>query len=579
MSKRVLAIVPARANSQRLPNKNTAELGGLSLVAWALRKLLDLQALLSETDTEIEFALSTDSRQIASEWPHPWTPSELRPAELATKDTSTELVVDHVLSEVGAKFHYVLVVQPTSPLVEPRDLLRLIYKLQEGESSAVLVARWDHPPTWTVCLDENRNLTTPWSGKFEGQDLFRPVGAWAVTRNHWDKRKKLAVPGESSVVEVPLDRGIDIDTEHDLAFAEAILRRQSRAGSAFSINGTAVGSDHPCYIVAEAGVNHNGDASLARELIDRAVYAGADAIKFQLFKASEISRRDAPLAKYQRVPGSERQSQYELLRNLEIPESVMRDLFAYARARGIEIFATAFDEGSLRALLELKVGVLKVPSGELTNQLLLKRIGATRLPVMVSTGMSTMWEVMDAVSCLSSSGSESLAVLHCVSCYPAPREACNLRAMDEISVATGHAVGWSDHCAGWSVAVAAAAAGATIIEKHLTIDKNMNGPDHASSADPEEFKEMVERVRLTERAMGMKSKAPQKCELDVQGVARRSLVVVKDLNAGHRIKYSDLAARRPAVGLSPSLVNFVCGKVLLKRKARGDTIQWADFDA
>lgn len=329
-------------------------------------------------------------------------------------------------------------------------------------------------------------------------------------------------------------------------------------------------------IIAEAGVNHGGSIDAAIALVDAAAAAGADAVKFQSFRTDLLVRPDAPQAPYQ-ARNAPATSQAEMLRPLELSPDAHRTIAAHCAAAGVTFLSTAFDRPSLDLLLELGVPRLKVASGELTNGPMLLAMARTGLPLIVSTGMATLDEIADAlgVIAIGREGVESaplreardgarkrveadpslvgdVTLLHCTSSYPAPAASVHLRAMGTMAEHFGVRVGYSDHTEGRAVSVAAVARGAVIVEKHLTLDRTLMGPDHSASLDPDGFAALVRDIRTVEEALGSPDKRPDPNESDVRDVARRSLVAVRDLDPARAIGPHDLVPLRPGKGLHPS---------------------------
>lgn len=314
------------------------------------------------------------------------------------------------------------------------------------------------------------------------------------------------------------------------------------------------------FVIAEAGVNHNGDPALARALVDVAAAAGADAVKFQTFHVDRLLTRRAAKADYQRRATGNDQSQYEMLARLELSPADHEMLFAHCAAAGIEFMSTPFDPESARYLKGLGVRRLKISSGDVTNLPMLEVVGALGLPVVLSTGMADLAEVEAAVATLRAAGTTDLAVLQCVSNYPADPALANLRVMDTFARAFGTPVGLSDHSTGLTVAIAAAARGAAYIEKHFTLDRGLPGPDHQASLLPDELRALVTAVRLVEAALGDGVKRPAPSELPVREVARKSLVAARDLPGGAVLGREDLDVLRPGTGLSPASLPAVIGR-------------------
>jgi N-acetylneuraminate synthase len=316
-----------------------------------------------------------------------------------------------------------------------------------------------------------------------------------------------------------------------------------------------------CLIIAEAGVNHNGDINIAKRLIKEAASAGVDAIKFQVFNPDEIVTKSAGLAGYQKSKTDSSLSQRQMLNRLTLSLDEFRIIRDETEKHGLTFLATPFDIDSAIFLSELSVPILKIASGEITNLPFLQEVAALGLPVILSTGASNLDEVSVAVNILKDAGLE-FSLLHCVSAYPAPAHQVNLRAMETLRNTFGVPVGYSDHTLGIGVGIAAAALGASIIEKHFTLDRTMIGPDHIASLEPVELCEFVKGIRVAELALGSYEKCRQPCEEDVVAAARRSLVVAYDLKRGHIIKCEDIVIQRPGTGISPACVSDILGKKL-----------------
>lgn len=335
------------------------------------------------------------------------------------------------------------------------------------------------------------------------------------------------------------------------------------------INGRAVGPGHPCLIIAEAGVNHNGDLDTAFRLVDAAIASGADVVKFQTFQTASLVTPTAAKADYQQQATGADESQYAMLKRLELPFDAFRQLMRYCRRKRILFLSTPFDEESADFLDRLGVAAFKIPSGELTNLPFLKRVAGYRKPMIVSTGMASLAEVNTAVRTIRETGPAALALLHCVSSYPADPATVNLRAMQTMATAFRVPIGFSDHTAGLEIAAAAVALGACIVEKHFTLDRRQVGPDHQASIEPHELAALVRTLRNVERALGDGHKRPELCETSVSRAARKSLVAARDLPAGTLLEECHLVVRRPGTGLSPALLPKVCGRVLRVAVAQG----------
>ena len=321
-----------------------------------------------------------------------------------------------------------------------------------------------------------------------------------------------------------------------------------------------IGPGQPCFIIAEAGVNHNGELKLARQLVDTAVEAGADAVKFQTFQARRLVTEKAPKADYQLRATDSSESQFEMLSRLELSHEDHHDLKEYCQRRGILFLSTPFDELSADFLEQLGVPAFKMGSGELTNLPFLLHVARKSKPMIVSTGMASLGEVESAVEAIHSQGNLDLILLHCVSNYPADPADINLRAMDTLRCAFDLPVGYSDHTQGIEIPLAAAALGACVIEKHITLDRHLPGPDQAVSLEPDELKTLVRGIRLVESALGDGRKRPAASEADTASVARKSLVAAIDIPAGTALTGEMIAIKRPGNGLPPALRSSLIGR-------------------
>ncbi|NVB78323.1 MAG: N-acetylneuraminate synthase [Kofleriaceae bacterium] len=345
------------------------------------------------------------------------------------------------------------------------------------------------------------------------------------------------------------------------------------------IQGSEIGEGRPTFVIAEAGVNHNGQLDLAERLVDVAADAGCDAVKFQTFDPDLLAAPSAAKAAYQRETTGTSGSQRDMLRGLVLSREAHARLQERATQRGLQFLSTPFDESSADFLEALGVPAFKISSGDLTNHLLLRHVASKRRPVLISTGMATLDEVNAAIATLTSSGATDIAVFHCVSNYPAQPADCNLRAIATLREATGRPVGWSDHTLGTDVTVAAVALGAELIEKHFTLDRTLPGPDHHASLEPDQLAAMVRGIRAVETALGDGIKMPRPSEADVAAVARRSLCYRTDLAAGTTLAAHDLIALRPGTGLSTAHADQVAGRRLQRSVQRGELVAWTDLES
>ncbi len=339
-----------------------------------------------------------------------------------------------------------------------------------------------------------------------------------------------------------------------------------------------VGSGHPAFVIAEAGVNHNGELDLAFKLVDAAVAAGADAVKFQTFIASEVITANAAKAEYQKTTTGEQESQLEMVKRLELSFGDFRKLKIYCDDQGITFLSTPFDSKSVDFLAGLGVVAFKISSGDLTNDPLLRHVAAQKRPVILSTGMSDLDEVRDALAVIKAAGNDDVVLLQCVTNYPAAPEDINLRAMLSMQAAFDVNVGFSDHTLGIEVPLAAVALGACVIEKHFTLDKNFTGPDHRASLEPHEFKAMVCGIRKVEASLGNGHKGPAASEASNAAVARRSIVAARDISAGTMVTPAEIAFKRPGTGLPPRMADQLLGKTARVNVPAGSLLELGMFD-
>jgi len=340
------------------------------------------------------------------------------------------------------------------------------------------------------------------------------------------------------------------------------------------IGNRLVGDGEPVFIVAEAGVNHNGSAGLAKKLVDVAKDAGADAVKFQVFKAENVVIKKAEKARYQKETTGSEESQYKMIKKLELTGEDFEELADHARKKDVMFLASPFDKDGVDLLDEIGVPGFKVASGEITNFPLLKYIAKKGKPIILSTGMATLGEIDEALRVIRNQGVDDIVLLHCVTSYPVKVEDVNLRAMQTLKCAFKLQVGFSDHTLGITVPVAAVALGSVLIEKHFTLDRNLPGPDHKASLEPHELKEMAEAIRNVERALGDGIKKPTKDEEGIKKVARRSIVAKVNIPKGTVIKEDMLNAKRPGTGISPKYVEKIIDKKAKLSIKKDELIVW-----
>jgi len=338
-----------------------------------------------------------------------------------------------------------------------------------------------------------------------------------------------------------------------------------------------IGKNTPAFIIAEAGVNHNGSIEKAKKLIDAAVEAGVDAVKFQTFNTDKLVTKNAPKANYQNETTDKDESQYNMLKKLELSKKDHDILLEYCSEKNIKFMSTPFSFDTVDLLEEIGIDIYKIGSSDTNNLPLLKYIATQNKPIILSTGMSNLTEVSEAVDTIKKTGNNNLVLLHCVSNYPADYENVNLKVMNTMKKAFNLIVGYSDHTLGIEVPIAAVAMGAKVIEKHFTLDKNMEGPDHKASLNPEELEQMVNSIRNIEKSLGASTKKPTINEIDNKNKVRKSLVINKKMNKNEIIKKENIEIKRPGTGIEPKFLDIINGMKLIRDVKEDQILVWEDF--
>lgn len=328
-----------------------------------------------------------------------------------------------------------------------------------------------------------------------------------------------------------------------------------------TVKGKKIGPGEPCFIIAEAGSNHNGSMELAKRLIDVAAESGADAVKFQRFNTEELVHKNAPKAIYQKETTGEEQNQYEMLKALEISEENFLELKTYAEQKGLIFFVSIFDHASIKSADRMDMPIIKIGSGDTNNLPMIRECARTGRVIMISTGMSDMAEIQEAVDTMKEEGNEKLILFQCTSAYPCPNDQVHLRAMKTIADAFPYPVGYSDHTTSLVIPAASVAMGATVYEKHYTLDKNLPGPDHSMSANPEELKLLIQNIREVEAALGSAEKKKHALEQDIIDVARKSMHAKVNIPAGTIVDESHIYSTRPSKGgIPPNKIHLIIGR-------------------
>ena len=580
----VLCVIPARSGSKGIPGKNLRTVAGASLVA---RAVFQARAFARRVkDAEVAVMVDTDGPDIAKE-AREWGARVpfLRDAALAT-DTSTSAatvigLLDR-LEESGEVYDAIVLLQPTSPLRSPDEIFDCWKEYAKGKGKITVVTgvKKSAAAAYRAGASSLAEPLIPDAAGARRQDsseLYDLSGSvYVISAETLRAASRFVIPGETLIFETAERGALDVDAPRHLDDAELLARADESA--TVLIEGKAIGAGNPCFFIAEAGVNHNGDEKLALSLIDEAARSGVDAVKFQTFDPALLVSDTAPQAEYQTKNTGAARSQREMLNALTLPRESYARLQSRAKELGVMFMSTPFDERSADFLEELGCPAFKLGSGEVTNHSFLAHVAGKGRPILLSTGMSTLAEVARAVEVVAEHGNPPLVLLHCVSNYPASPADCNLRAMGSMRSLFRVPVGWSDHTLGSAVSLAAVAMGASVIEKHFTLRRDLPGPDHVSSLEPREIAALVREIRDVEAARGSGIKVPSPGETEVAKVVRRSLHAARDIDAGVSLRDEDIIALRPSGGLPPSALNDLVGRKSRRRIEKGEMLSAEDFD-
>ncbi|GIK16963.1 MAG: hypothetical protein BroJett003_19270 [Planctomycetota bacterium] len=581
----VLGIILARAGSKGLPGKCVLPLCGRALIEYTFDHALAARSLTAAV-------LSTDSEP-AKALAHRYRIEVIdRPAVLATDEARVDDAARHAVeaweARHGRTVHAVVLLYGNIPVRAPGLIDRVVaHLLHTGADSVRSVARvGKHHPDWLHRLDGDRMTPLRPNGIYRRQDLeplyYHDGAAAAVTRASLFSALRRPDDGQAflgadrrAVVQDASD-AVDVDDALDLHVAEAALEGGTgeSAADAVRIGERRVGAGHRVYVIAEAGVNHDGSEAAALELIDAAAEAGADAVKFQMFRADVLTARGAATAQYQRATIAAR-DQVELLESLELPDRAWANLRDRCRRRGVHFLATPFGIDEVRRVRELGAPAIKIASTDLTCAPLIDAACRTGLLVLLSTGAATAAEIDAAAArCRRAGAFDRLILMHCVSSYPTTCASANLRRISALQRRYRRPVGYSDHTTSVQTGAWAVAGGACVIEKHLTLDRGLAGPDHAASLDPAGFRAYVENLRTAESALGQGGLDYQLCEADVRRVARRSVVAAREIPAGTVLTADMLAFKRPGGGVQPSDFEKLLDRRLVATALRDTVLTW-----
>lgn len=585
MSGEALAVIIGRAGSRGLPGKNARVIGGRPMICHTIA-----QARAAHSVGRI--VVSTDGDQIAAaatSMNDPRLTVLRRPPELATDDAPVAAALRHAWMALGRGEHVIVLLYANVPLRPPGLIDRAVAALLETGADSVQsyapVGR--HHPSWMVTLGAGGRVNPHVPNAVDRrQDLpalhLPDGGVIAVTASSLERSAREAHPhaflgADRRGIVTGIGDVVDVDDASDLVLAESRLSRpRSGAGAAapsIRIGERLIGPGEPPYVIAELGVNHDGDRAVAIELVAAAKEAGADAVKLQWFEAAKLLSRSAGLAAYQRASGAA--DPFSMLAALELDAVALSEIVAAAHAMGLHAIVTIFSLDHVGAAGEIPFDALKSASPDLVNRPLLEALAATGRPLLVSTGAASAAEVAAAASWL---GDVPHLFMHCVSAYPAPEECAALAGLAAMRAITPRALGYSDHTTALDTGALAVAAGAVLLEKHLTLDPRRPGPDHAVSLGPADLRRYVDAARRAWRMLGPPLKRVLEIELEVRETCRQSLTAARDLGAGCVLRASDLQIRRPGTGIGPAYLEVIVGRRLRRAVAAGAPLREEDLD-
>lgn len=583
----VLGIIMARAGSKGLPDKCLRDLLGRPVLMYTFDHATHSQRL-----TDVVF--TSDSADALALARQAGIHAIDRPAALATDTATVDDVARHAVevwetknaAQANNLIDLVVLLYGNIPIRKEGLIDRAIEKLIETGADSVrsvaLISK--QHPDWIHRLDDDRMSQFRKNSIYRRQDLedfYYHDGAVAVVTREalfgalQTPEDKQSFLGEDrrAIVQEPQD-AVDIDEPVDLYFAQAVLQAKKETTSEVFIGDRPIGTKHPVFVIAEAGVNHNGCVDTAMKMVDCAVEAGADAIKFQMFNANRLVTAEASTADYQKQ-NTPYDSQREMLSKLELSCDDFAWIKQYCDQRGIYFLATPFGEEEVAQLVSLDVQAIKIASTDLTNPLLIQAATATQLPLILSTGASSAEEIRQTYHDLAQSGATNrLIFMHCVSLYPTPMEQANLGAIAALQKEFHLPCGYSDHTTSTQTGAYAVSAGACVIEKHFTLDRSQSGPDHAMSLDPQPFTQYIEQVRDAQRALGRGQFGMTPMESEVRGIARRSVVTRADLSAGTILQMDMLTLKRPGTGIAPNELKKLLGKKIDVDIQKDTVITW-----
>jgi len=585
-NRKIWAIIPARGGSKGIPKKNIIEVAGKPLIAYTIEQGLAskyIDGVFVSTD-------DPDIKKVAEEY---GAAIINRPIALAGDESPTLEALRHGVAfldkERGINADNIILLQATTPLRRVEDIDSAISLYFDENADAVVsgvVAPHSYNPFWAKKIADGRlhmmfDSEKTASRRQDLPDIFWHNGQIYIAGkelllSHGDWYRGKCLP-----YVCPEKTFVNIDTLHDLNLAENLIQEQRRQmvnRITLSVGEKKIGYRKPCFIIAEAGVNHNGDVDLALKLVDAAANAGVDAVKFQFFDPPNVTTPETSLARYQQENIGSGGNQIEMLKKLALTESEIGQLKLHAEEKGLVFMCTSHSGlNEFKILDRMGVAAHKVGSGDLLNLPVLQYLARTGKPIIIGTGMATMDEVKAVYRFLVQEGSQQTVFLHCTTEYPCPFDQINMRAlttmMDEIECP----IGYSDHSLGIEVPLMAVSLGACVLEKHFTLDRTLPGPDHQASVLPDELERMVRQIRNIEDARGKAEKMPTAGEFETAGVARKSIVYARDLPEGTVLGEGDIAVKRPGTGMNPLRYFEVIGKKIKRSVPKDRLVDPGDF--
>lgn len=563
----ILFFIPARCGSKQIKHKNIYPLCGIPLISFSIMAIR--RALPFFKKFEKKIIVSTDCNKIAKiskiwgiEVPF------LRPKSISGDNADVLDAIfytaERLERENNFKTELVILIQPTSPLVEPKDIINAFHLYLKNLKPIVSISQIKFPLFSIFNLKEGNlciKKKIPHLRQAQKEKYYKPNGTIYISSLKDLKKWKSFYTKNTMGYLMDFENSIDIDYKEDLKIAKIMLEdKYKKERKEIEIAGNKIGEGNPLFFIAEAGVNHNGKLEIAKKLVDVAVEAGAEAVKFQTFKAQKVIGKGAKKADYQIKTTDPNESQLEMLKKLELSQKDFIELKEYCDKRKIIFLSTPFDLESLEFLQRLNVPAFKVGSGDLNNYFLLKEIAKKKKPLILSTGMAYYYEIFDSLALLENLGIKDVALLHCITNYPAMEEEANLNVIKNLKYIFRKPVGFSDHTLGDGVAIASLGLQPCIIEKHFTLDKNMEGPDHKASLSPEELKNLIKKIRNLRFCFGSGEKILSKEEEKNRKIVRRSLFAKSFIPKGTIIKEEQLESLRPGNGISPMEIEKVLGK-------------------